>query len=129
MRRCSHPQLAHFGVPALFLLAVTIVVLILRGGLGDGDSDAAGSRTQRTTTRTTTSTTSAKTVTTRLYTVRSGDTLGAIALRFDVSVEDIIALNPGIEPTALRVGQKIKVGTAASSAEPGSGGDSTAESP
>jgi len=115
MRR-DHRQLAHFGAPAVFLLAVTIFVLILRGGFGGGGSDSKSARTNpSTTTRSTVTDTSSRTVTTRFYTVRSGDTLGAVAIHFGVSVDDIIALNPGIEPTALRVGQKIKVGKAPAS--------------
>jgi LysM repeat protein len=115
MRR-DHRQLAHFGAPAVFLLAVTIFVLILRGGLGGGGSDSKTAHTNpRTTVQSTTTGTSPRTVTTRLYVVRSGDTLGAVAVHFGVSVDDIVALNPGIEPTALRVGQKIKVGKAPAS--------------
>ncbi|MGD0273801.1 MAG: LysM domain-containing protein [Gaiellaceae bacterium] len=111
MRR-DHRQLAHFGAPIVFLLAVTIFVLILRGGFGGG-SDSKPVRAKPSTTASSTVTnTSPRTVTTRLYTIRSGDTLGAVAIHFGVSVDDIMALNPNIEPTALRVGQKIKVGKA-----------------
>jgi LysM repeat protein len=114
MRR-DHRQLAHFGAPIVFLLAVTIFVLILRGGFGGG-SDAKSSHTKPSTTASSTTTgTSTRTVTTRLYTIRYGDTLGAVAIHFGVTVDDIIALNPKIEPTALRVGQKIKVGKAPAS--------------
>jgi LysM repeat protein len=114
MRR-DHRQLAHFGAPAVFLLAVTIFVLIVRGGFGGGsNSKPAHSDTGATVSSITTST-STRTVTTRLYTIHSGDTLGAVAVHFGVTVNDIIALNPGIQPTALRVGQKIKVGKAPAS--------------
>jgi len=114
MRR-DHRQLVHFGAPAVFLLAVTVFVLILRGGIGGGsDSKHAGSSSS-TTAPTTVTKTSPRIVTTHLYAIRSGDTLGAVAIHFGVSVDDIIALNPGIEPTALRVGQKIKVGKAPAS--------------
>jgi LysM repeat protein len=41
--------------------------------------------------------------------VRSGDTLGALAGRFGTSVQRLVALNPGVEPTALRVGQRLRV--------------------
>ncbi|MGI6527321.1 MAG: LysM peptidoglycan-binding domain-containing protein [Caldicoprobacterales bacterium] len=43
----------------------------------------------------------------QLYTIRSGDTLFALANRFNVTVAAIIAANPGIDPMALRVGQII----------------------
>ena len=45
----------------------------------------------------------------RYYRIRSGDTLAAIAPRFDLKEAELVALNPGIEPTALRIGQKIRV--------------------
>jgi LysM repeat protein len=110
MRR-EHRQLAHFGVPLLFLLAVTVVVLILRGGFSDGSQSQAGSlSTKKTATTSTTNT--QPTMKTKTYTVQTGDTLGAIAMHFHVTVDDLVVLNPGIEPTALRVGQKIKVGKA-----------------
>ena len=41
------------------------------------------------------------------YTIRPGDTLFAIARRFNVSVDDLIEANPGIDPQNLRVGQVI----------------------
>lgn len=110
MRR-DQRQLAHYGAPVLFLLAVTAVVLILRGGLSGGtQSPVTTSSTGRVIT--TSATTLQQRTKTRIYTIRSGDTFGAIAIRFGVSLDDIVALNPGIEPTALHVGQKIKVGKA-----------------
>ncbi|MBM7581542.1 LysM repeat protein [Caldicoprobacter guelmensis] len=41
------------------------------------------------------------------YTIRPGDTLFSIARRFNVSVDDILEANPGIDPENLRVGQVI----------------------
>ncbi len=41
------------------------------------------------------------------YTIRSGDTLAALARRFSVSVAALQAANPGIDPRSLRVGQII----------------------
>lgn len=116
MRR-EHRQLAHFGAPVLFLLGLTIVVLIVRGGFGAGTSTRPASTGTRSTSvsTSTSTTTTAKTVTTRTYTIRSGDTLGAIAVHFGVSVSDLMTLNKGIDPTGLRVGQKITVGKAPAS--------------
>ena len=110
MRRDTRP-LAHFGVPLLFLLALTIVVLILRGSFSGGSPSQANPSSGKKSTTTAVATT-LPTMKVKTYTVQSGDTFGAIAIHFHVTVEDIIALNPGIEPTALRVGQKIKVGKA-----------------
>jgi len=41
------------------------------------------------------------------YVIRSGDTLFALAQRFGTTVAAIIAINPGINPNALQVGQTI----------------------
>ncbi len=46
---------------------------------------------------------------TTTYTVRRGDTLYAIARRFNTTVQALISANPGIRPEALLVGQEICV--------------------
>lgn len=43
------------------------------------------------------------------YAIKSGDTLSAIAASHHVSLEKILAANPGIKPEALHVGQEIKL--------------------
>ncbi|MBM7856022.1 LysM repeat protein, partial [Desulfohalotomaculum tongense] len=42
-----------------------------------------------------------------LYTIKAGDTFYSIARRYDVSLDDLLAANPGIDPDNLRVGQVI----------------------
>lgn len=41
------------------------------------------------------------------YTIKSGDTLSAIAASFGVTLDDLLTANPGINPTALRAGDTI----------------------
>jgi LysM repeat protein len=41
------------------------------------------------------------------YLIRSGDTLFLIAQRFGTTVSAILAINPGLDPNALRIGQTI----------------------
>ena len=95
----------------MFLLAVTGAVLLVRSSLRDGDEAAA------TTTR---STPAVKTTLPRAtkprvrvpaqwYVIQSGDTLDAIAGRFATSVDDLLQLNPGVEPTALRPGERLRI--------------------
>lgn len=43
----------------------------------------------------------------RTYTVQAGDTLNKIAAQFNVSVQEIIKSNPGIDPNNIRVGQRL----------------------
>ncbi|HEX3044483.1 MAG TPA: LysM domain-containing protein [Bacillota bacterium] len=46
------------------------------------------------------------------YSIRAGDSLYRIALRLNTSVAAILALNPGINPTSLQIGQVICIPTA-----------------
>jgi len=41
------------------------------------------------------------------YTVKAGDTLYNLAQRFNTSVSAIVAVNPGINPSALQIGQTV----------------------
>jgi LysM repeat protein len=113
-------ELTRYGAPAAFLAAVTIAVLLVKAGL-NADEGATTTRSvprkpvATTTTRTTTrlvltTTTPTSTTAASYYEVRSGDTLGSIAARNGTTVDELLALNPGIDPAALRVGQRIRVG-------------------
>ena len=42
-----------------------------------------------------------------LYTIRAGDTIYNLANRYNVSVDDILRANPGIDPNNLQIGQVI----------------------
>jgi LysM repeat protein len=98
---------ARYGAPLAFLAAVTIGVLLVHAGLDEGskrpESPPAPTATAPAPPGETTKTSR------RYYRIRSGDTLAAIAPRFGLTEEELVALNPGIEPTALRVGQRIRV--------------------
>ena len=101
-------QAKRYGAPAAFLLAVTVAVLLVRSGL---KSDAAPATTavRTQTVSTTTSTTPVPVKRRRFYKLRSGETLSDVAIRFDTTVEQLLALNPGVQPTNLTVGQRIRV--------------------
>ena len=45
----------------------------------------------------------------RFYRIRAGDTLDQIAERFDTTVDDLMRLNPRIDPQALTPGQRIRI--------------------
>jgi LysM repeat protein len=101
-------EVKRYGAPAAFLAAVTIAVLLVRSGLQTDSSPG-------TTIVATTHTTSTPTTTTRVvrrprfYRLRIGETLSDVALRFGTTVEELLALNPGIEPTNLEVGRRIRI--------------------
>lgn len=113
-------ELKHFGVPAAFLLAVTIAVLLVKSGLDDSEpatTAAAPTTTASTTTQPTTTklvlTTPATTTTVadaQYYVIESGDTLGGIAASYDTTVEQLLTLNPDLDPNALQPGTRIRVG-------------------
>lgn len=44
-----------------------------------------------------------------VYTVGQGDTLGSIALKFNVKIEDLQAANPDVSPNSMSVGQVLKI--------------------
>lgn len=48
------------------------------------------------------------------YTIRSGDTLYSVAMTFGISLNSLIAVNPGINPENLYIGQVICVPAACS---------------
>jgi len=116
-------ELMRYGAPALFLLGVTIAVLLVKAGLDNGSSTTAAAPTTTahttttapTTTITLTNTPTVATTTTapanaQYYVIESGDTLGSIASKYDTSVDELMTLNPGIDPSALQPGQRIRVG-------------------
>lgn len=89
-------SLARVAAPVAFLVAITIAVLVVRAGLRE---DAPASPPAASESRT-----GAATVV-----VRAGDTLERIASATDTTVDAILRLNPGIDPEALRVGQRVRV--------------------
>jgi LysM repeat protein len=107
-------DLTRFAAPAAFLVAVTIAALLIRAGFEGGSSGSpAGTTPGTTTTRpaaTTTASTSTTTTARRFYTIQAGDTLDVVAAKYAKTVDELLALNPGVDPHALRIGQKIRVG-------------------
>ena len=107
-------DLARFAAPAAFLLAVTIAVLLVRAGFQGGTSGGATTGLTTTTTPAATTTVETSTTTTqpakRFYTIQAGDTLDIVAAKYGKTVDDLVTLNPGVDPHTLRIGQKIRVG-------------------
>lgn len=52
------------------------------------------------------------------YTIQSGDTFSDIASRFGVTLEDLVAANPGVDPTGLNAGDVINLPEAAAGNTP-----------
>jgi LysM repeat protein len=119
-------ELTRYGAPAAFLAAVTIAVILIKAGLNSGSGSTttvgllpttAATTTKPTTTKlvltapqsSTATTTETTTPGAEYYVVQSGDTLGSIAQKYSTTVDELMTLNPGIDPTTLPIGQRIRV--------------------
>ena len=96
------------AAPAAFLAGVTVAVLLVRAGLDDETTTTAAQTSIATTTAATTRTRTQRQPAVFVR-VQAGDTLDQIALDNDTSVERLLTLNPGLDPTGLQVGQRIRV--------------------
>lgn len=109
LRLVNRQVAVRYLAPAAFLLAVTGVVLLVRSTLRS-DKPGAGTTSTPVVTRAAPSTRRPRPAAPkRYYVVSSGDTLGAIASRFGTTVDELLRLNPGVEPTALRPGEQLRV--------------------
>jgi hypothetical protein len=97
-----------YGLPTAFLLLATVSILVVRGGLHD-DVAAPALRPAPPPPSVSVERPRVRGARASGYSVRSGDTLGTIAERFGTTVDRLLALNPGIDPRALRVGQSLRV--------------------
>lgn len=98
--------------PLALVACAVAVLIVLVGSLAGGDSSPNGGTTAETETADTTAATTETTpkpAPPASYTVKEGDTLGAIAEETGVPVETIELLNPEVDPQALIAGQKLKL--------------------
>jgi hypothetical protein len=94
-----------YAGPAALLVAVTITVAFVRGGLRSTDHHASPPRT------------AAHRAALkppphrghRSYVVRAGDTIEAISTRTGVPQAKILSLNPKVSPTALFIGERLRL--------------------
>lgn len=103
---------ARFAAPAAFLVAATVAVLLVRSALSDEQVTPPRAATATTTQAPTTTTspgTTSPTADRRFYEIQSGDTLETIAGENGTTVEQLLILNPDLDPVALSIGQRIRV--------------------
>lgn len=107
---------ARLAAPVAFLAAVTVAVLVVRAGLG-GEAKTLPSPTAHPKAGAASAKSrppkakrpAATRVSAAYYRIQSGDTLDAVSRRFGTPLTKLLALNPGIEPTALHVGQRVRI--------------------
>ena len=92
-----------FVLPALLALLLVgfVIILITSGNGGNGASQPKGSLRNEAS--------GASNAGSTTVTVRRGDTPTAIADRAGMSVNQLLELNPNLDPRTLRPGQKLKL--------------------
>jgi len=104
---------ARILAPISLVAAVVAVVIVVQSSTSSNGDDVAKTSSSRTTTastRTATTGTTARPAAPKTYTVKAGDGLSTVSEKTGVSVERLLELNPELDPNALQVGQKIKLG-------------------
>src|SRR3954469_17427950 len=103
MQAHGRPRLARFLAP-LALIGFTVAVLMIVAGSGvtgdDSNSDSAGTRDLPSATEPATNTTTSqkKQKIPKSYTIKANDTLSGIADQFGLTVDELLALNPELDP-------------------------------
>ncbi len=99
--------------PLAFFFAASVLVLIVYNSL-NAETEGSARPTPTTATGavgggTAPATTGTAPQQRRFHVIREGDTLESIARRYKTTVDDLLTLNPAIEPNALTPGQRIRV--------------------
>ena len=100
---------ARLTAPVAFFAAATLLIILIEAGLHGGEPATSGSTPTLLTPTTSGPTTTAKKKKKKIYRVKGGDTLESIAAKFNTTVDDLLQLNPNVDPLAITPGQKIRV--------------------
>jgi LysM repeat protein len=100
---------ARLAAPVAFFAAATVLIVLVETGLNSGSTPTAPSATVTIPPPTTSTDTTTGRQKKRFYRVERGDTLESIAAKFDTTVNDLLQLNPNVDPLALSPGQRIRV--------------------
>jgi LysM repeat protein len=98
---------------ALVLFTVILLILVVSSGGGDGGGSSPATKEQTTngaksrSAKRGTSPTSRSVP--RVYVVKPGDTLGGIAASTGVGIDELMSLNPEVDPRTLVTGQRLKL--------------------
>jgi LysM repeat protein len=92
---------------ALVATAVALFGIVASGGGGTAGDGAAPSSGQ--TKQTPTPTPAKKTTTRKTYTVKPGDTPSAIAEQAGIPLDQLLELNPDLDPQSLNPGDKLRI--------------------
>ena len=102
-------RVTRWAAPVAFLLAITIGALVVRAGFQHGTHHAKAQTTTTTSLRKKHHAHRHRQPHLRTYTVQSGDTFESIATKTGTTVDKLRQLNPNVDPSALQVGETIRV--------------------
>lgn len=91
--------------PLAFLLAATIAVVLVRAELRHHSSPGGAAAPSQAPRKAAAPARKRPAV----YVVRAGDTIDAIAAKTKVPAATLLRLNPGVSPTALFIGEKLRL--------------------
>lgn len=94
---------------SLVVFVLALLIVIATSGTDDSGDNGSGRSQQIEQISTTGETTTTPQTSGRFYTVKTGDTLAAIAEQVGVPVTTLQELNPALDPQALVSGQKIRI--------------------
>lgn len=101
---------SRLAAPLAFFLGATILILLVQSGFDGGETTTEAPQTATLVTGPgPTTTAEEEPARRRFYRVKAGDTLESIAEKFDTTVDELLELNPDIDPLALSPRQRIRV--------------------
>lgn len=102
-------RVTRWAAPVAFLVAVTILALVLRAGFEHGKQHATRTTSVISKNKKKTHTHDHPKQHVQTYTVESGDTFESIATKTGTTIAKLKQLNPSVDPNTLQVGETIKV--------------------
>jgi LysM repeat protein len=109
---------ARLAAPLAFFFAATVLVILVQRALESdaGEAGTAGTSTEQIDTApvttvpgTTTNSDLPRGCRKQRYVVKSGDTLESISAKCGVSLDELLELNPEIDPLTLNPGDRIRI--------------------
>jgi LysM repeat protein len=100
-------NLARVLAPLALLAAVIAIVVVVQ--VSDSSTPDSPSATQRPVTQRTSQRTPPVRRTPSVYVVKAGDTLTGIADKTGSTLDEILELNPDVDPQALQTGERLKL--------------------
>lgn len=100
---------ARLAAPIAFFACAIVLIVLVSSGLNGGRAETSTAPAPAVTNPRTTGGTTTAAKKKRIYRVKRGDTLESIAAKFDTTVDDLLRLNPDVDPLALSPGERIRV--------------------